>query len=105
MPTQVIAGYAGPVWAVYFGVWPESEFTEGAYNTAVAPGEALGYEFYGWFDLNCDLGAYALLELNPDIAYFGAAIYFATEEDARTVGSVVGAAIVGYIPVEFSCAD
>lgn len=105
LPEQVFGGYGVTVWAVYFGVWPESDFTVDAYDAAIAPGVALGYEFFGWSDMHCDLGAYELLELNPDVAYFGAAIYFATEDDARAVGSAVGSAIVGNIPVQWSCAD
>ena len=93
------------MWAVYFGVWPEEEFAVEAYEAAIAPGVELGYEFYGWSDMHCDLGAYELLELNPDVAYFGAALYFETQEDAQTVGSLVGSSIVGLVPVQWSCAD
>jgi len=105
LPDQVWGAHGDAVWAVYFGVWPESEFTTDAFNDAIAPGEALGYEFFGWFDVHCDLGAYELLELNPDVNYIGAAIYFATEADALAIGALVGPAAIAFIPINVSCAD
>jgi len=86
LPEQIWGGQGETVWAVYFGYWPESEFTPEAYDNAVSLGRALGYDFYGGFDLRCDQGAYELLGLDPTVNYVGAAVYFATESEASVIG-------------------
>ncbi|MCL1598053.1 MAG: hypothetical protein M3094_02630, partial [Actinomycetia bacterium] len=76
-------GQGETVWAVYYGYWPEDEFTQDDYDFAIGVGTVqFGFKFYGIFDLRCDQGAYELLGLDSSVNYVAVAAYFATEDDA-----------------------
>ncbi len=93
------------MWAVYYGYWPENEFTQQAYDSAIALGSDIyGFKFYGRFDLRCDQGAYELLGLDSSTNYVAVAAYFATEDDA-ILASHFETDIFPHGQIEVYCAD
>ncbi len=59
-------------------------------SQATAPARAAGYAVDGFGDLACDQGSAAALGLDPDGSYYGAALHFASEDDARQAAAVIG---------------
>lgn len=105
-PPQVTEGtQGGSIWGAYLAVAPA--FGDPALAEAAARAQAVGYtnvsERGG--QLACDQGATEALGLDPEVDWYGTALYFATEADARLFEELFEPEIVGIALVQTYCMD
>ena len=105
-PAPLPVTHGGRAWSVYLAV--EREGPAGAdtpkLQQAIADAKAVGYSATSG-DVDCDRGAKEALKLDPARKYVGAALYFASEADARRFVALFQPGVVGVAQVETMCAD
>ncbi len=103
-PPTAAPTHGGLSWAVYMGAWQGSP-DDAAYQEAVAPALAAGYDPGGLTDVACDQGAAAALGVDPAGGYLIAGLYFATEADARDAAAAIGDGVDAVGEVQTYCLD
>ena len=96
-------GQAGQFWAVYIAV-AHSGTGQDKLQAAQDSIHAVGYQG-GRLDVACDRGASEGLHLDPMQSYEGVAVYFNSEQDARTFVDLYQPGIVGTVLITAGCND
>jgi hypothetical protein len=104
-PPQVIQlSQGGTYWAAYLAV--ADRYDDPSFEQAAAPVRAIGYTNVGsGGQLACDQDATTALGLDPEVDWYGTALYFPSEELAQRFVDLYEPEIVGVAQVQTYCMD